>query len=65
MSKHVDIDQLERDMGDASSEYVMIHHDELMNLIHRVRSGEQFMRRIDEFEEWYRSVPFHGEGWSA
>lgn len=42
MSNHVDIDQLESDMGDASSEYVTIHHDDLMNLIERVRSGEKY-----------------------
>ena len=42
MSKQVDIDQLERDMGDASSEYVNIHYDDLMNLIQRVRSGEKY-----------------------
>jgi len=48
VSKQVDIDQLEIDMGDASSEYVMIHNDELMNLIQRVRAGEAYRRKVRE-----------------
>lgn len=48
MSKHVDIDQLERDMGDASSEYVQIHYDDLMNLIERVRAGEKLRTEVSE-----------------
>jgi len=48
MSKHVDIDQLEHDMGDASSEYVNIHYTDLINLIERVRAGEQLRSEIAE-----------------
>lgn len=48
MSKRVDIDQLERDMGDASSEYVTIHYDELANLIERVREGEAYRTKVRE-----------------
>lgn len=65
MSKHVDIDQLERDMGDASSEYVTIHYDDLMNLIQRVRSGEKCKERVDEIEAWYRSIPDIGVRWTT
>lgn len=54
MSKRVDNDQLEQDMGDASSEYVSIHQDDLMNLIQRVRAGESFIAEIDT---WRRRLP--------
>lgn len=48
MSKHVDIDQLERDMGDGGGEYVNIHYSDLINLIERVRAGEQLRSEITE-----------------
>ena len=54
MSKHVDIDQLERDMGDGGGEYVNIHHDDLTNLIQRVREGETFLAR---FNAWMAECP--------
>lgn len=47
MSKHVDIDQLERDMGDGGGEYVNIHYDDLTYLIQRVREVEAFLARFD------------------
>ena len=54
MSKHVDVDQLERDMGDGGGEYVSIHYDELVNLIQRVREGEAFLSR---FNAWMAECP--------
>lgn len=54
MSMKVDIYQLERDMGDASGEWVTIHHDELANLIERVREGEAFLAK---FNEWLANYP--------
>ncbi|WP_346921336.1 hypothetical protein [Glutamicibacter creatinolyticus] len=54
MSDHVDIDQLVRDMGDASSEYVNIRHDDLMNLIERLRSANRYHA---EMTAWLAEFP--------
>lgn len=54
MSEDVDIDQLERDMGDGGGEYVNIHYDDLTNLIQRVREGEAFLAR---FNAWMAECP--------
>ena len=56
MAKQVDIDQLERDMGDASSDWRTVHHDELANLIQRVREGEAYRLKVREVVEQFCSL---------